>query len=62
MQQYEQPMRLQVTIAEAARLLSYSKRKVEQLLQKGELKSVGRGRLRRVAIEELKRWQQRNTE
>lgn len=62
MQQQEQQMPLQVTIAEAARLLSYSKRKVEQLLQRGDLKSVGRGRLRRVAIKELERWQKQNEE
>lgn len=51
---------LQVSIEQAARLLSYSKRTIYDLLQRGELKSVGTGRLRRIAVAELKRWQQRN--
>ncbi len=51
---------LQVSIEQAARLLCYSKRTIYDLLQRGELKSVGTGRLRRIAVAELKRWQQRN--
>jgi excisionase family DNA binding protein len=53
---------LQVSIEEAARMLRYSKSTLYMLLQRGELRSVGRGRLRRIAVEELRRWQQRNTE
>lgn len=51
---------LQVSIYEAARLLGYGKSTVYVLLARGELKSVGRGRLRRIAIEELRRWQRLN--
>jgi excisionase family DNA binding protein len=50
--------RLQVRIAEAAELLSISERHLRRLMASGEIRSVGRGRLRRVAIAELRRWQQ----
>lgn len=53
-------MPLQVTIAEAARLLSFSKRTIHTLLQRGEIKSVGQGRLRRISVKELERWQSDN--
>ena len=52
--------RLQVSIREAAQLLSYSERTIYALLQHGELRSVGRGRLRRIPLDELRAWQQRN--
>jgi excisionase family DNA binding protein len=52
--------RLQVSIREAAELLSYSERTLYSLLERGELRSVGRGRLRRIPLDEIKRWQQRN--
>lgn len=51
---------LQVSIAEAARLLGYSKSTIYNLLDRGEARSVGRGRLRRIAVEELRRWQRQN--
>lgn len=52
--------RLQVSIHEAAELLTYSERTIYTLLQRGELRSVGRGRLRRIPLDELRAWQQRN--
>jgi excisionase family DNA binding protein len=52
--------RLQVSIREAARLLSFSERTVYALLERGELRSVGQGRLRRIPVDELRRWQQRH--
>jgi excisionase family DNA binding protein len=52
--------KLQVSIREAARLLAFSERTIYSLLQRGELRSVGQGRLRRIPIAELKSWQERN--
>lgn len=52
--------RLQVSIREAAELLTYSERTIYSLLQRGELRSVGQGRLRRIPMDELRAWQQRN--
>lgn len=54
--------RLQVSVDEAAHLLGYSKRTVYEMMERGELRSVGRGRLRRIPIDELKRWQRDNME
>jgi excisionase family DNA binding protein len=54
------PEKLQVTIAEAAQLLSYSTRTIYKLLARGELRSVGVGRLRRIPLDELRRWQREN--
>ena len=51
---------LQVSIAEAARLLGFGKSTIYAMLARGELKSVGRGRLRRIAVAELRRWQREN--
>jgi excisionase family DNA binding protein len=45
--------RLQVTVEEAAQMLSYSKRTVYDLLQRRELPSTGRGRLRRIPVAAL---------
>lgn len=53
---------LQVTIDEAARLLCYGRRTIYKMLEQGELKSVGTGRRRRIAVTELQRWQQHNTQ
>ena len=33
---------------------------VDELLRRGELKSVGTGRLRRIRVEDLRAWQTRN--
>jgi excisionase family DNA binding protein len=54
------PARLQVTVAEAARLLSFGKRTLYRLVQSGELPSIGRGRLLRIAISDLLAYQERN--
>jgi excisionase family DNA binding protein len=51
---------LQVTIREAAQLLRYDERTIRRLVQRGELQAVGRGRLRRIAVSDLKEWQERN--
>jgi len=51
---------LQVTIKQAAQRLRYSERTIYTLLKAGEIRSVGRGRLRRIPLDELRRWQERN--
>jgi excisionase family DNA binding protein len=51
---------LQVTITEAARLLAYDARTIRQLITRGELVVVGQGRLRRVSVQSLHEYQQRN--
>jgi excisionase family DNA binding protein len=54
------PEPLQVTIREAASLLSYDERTVRRLVERGELHAIGRGRLRRIALADLRDWQARN--
>jgi excisionase family DNA binding protein len=54
------PEPLQVTIRQAAALLSYDERTVRRLVARGELRAVGRGRLRRIALADLWDWQERN--
>jgi excisionase family DNA binding protein len=49
----EQIAPLQYTIADTARLLSHSRRTVERLIERGELESVGTGRLRRVPYDTI---------
>ncbi len=56
----QHPERLQVKIDEAARILGYSRATVYNLITRGEIKTIGKGRLRRVAVAELMRWQKRN--
>lgn len=51
---------LQVSIKRAAELLGYSQATIYNLIQRGELRSVGTGRLRRIPLSELKRWQEHN--
>lgn len=51
---------LQVTIREAAALLSYDERTVRRLVARGELRAVGQGRLRRIALADIRDWQERN--
>jgi excisionase family DNA binding protein len=51
---------LQVRIQEAARLLGYDERTIRRLVDRGELCAIGRGRLRRIAIADLRAWQERN--
>lgn len=47
----------QVTIREAAKLLSISYRQMLRMLERGDIPSIGKGRLRRVAIADLRAWQ-----
>lgn len=51
---------LQVKIAIAAKLLDYNIRTVYRLIDRGELETVGRGRLRRITVASLRAYQQRN--
>ena len=51
---------LQVTIRKAAQLLSYDERTIRRLIIRGELQAIGRGRMRRIALADLRDWQQRN--
>ena len=51
---------LQVHIREAARLLGYDERTIRRLVDRGELRAVGRGKLRRIALADLRDWQERN--
>jgi hypothetical protein len=51
--------RLQVR-RQAAQLLSISERELRRLTQAGTLPSIGRARLRRYALEDLRAWQRRN--
>lgn len=51
---------LQVTIAEAARLLAYDTRTIRRLIIRGELAAVGEGRLRRIPLQGLRDYQQRH--
>lgn len=55
-----QPDYVQVPLAEAARILGYCKKTVERLCHRGELASIGTGRLRRVAISDIKAYQARH--
>ena len=51
---------LQVTKAEAAKLLGVSTRTIERLVRAGELPQIGSGRLARFAIEDLIAYMERN--
>lgn len=51
------PSPLQVTITQAAAMLSYSRKTIYTLLQRGEIRSVGTGQGRRIPVSELERWQ-----
>lgn len=50
----------QYTLQEAADKLRYSKKTIERLCNRGELPSIGRGKLRRISAIDLYHWQQRN--
>jgi len=59
----DEPVRLeplQVTLKEAARLLAYDLRTIQRLISRGELPSVGAGRLRRIPVQALRDYQQRH--
>lgn len=51
---------LQVTIREAAQLLRYDESTVRRLIARGELSAIGRGKLRRIAMADLRAYQARN--
>jgi len=57
---YERLEPLQVTIAEAARLLAYDSRTIRRLIARGELAAVGEGRMRRIPVQTLREYQQRH--
>lgn len=44
---------LQVRIKDAAGLMSYSESKIYKLIQSKEIRTVGKGRLRRIPTQEL---------
>lgn len=52
--------RLQVTIREAARLLSYDPRTIRRMIERGELPSVGHGPSKRIPTVALREWVERN--
>jgi excisionase family DNA binding protein len=52
--------RLQVRPHEAAELLSISERELWRKTKSGEIPSIGKRRLRRYAIDDLRAWQRRN--
>lgn len=56
----EQKEPLQVTVLEAARLLSYDTRTIRQLIAQGELAVVSKGRLCRVVMQSIYDFQQRH--
>jgi excisionase family DNA binding protein len=60
MTQSNVPEPLQVTIPEAARLLSYDTRTIRKLIALGELAVVKHGRYWRVPTESLREYQERN--
>ncbi len=54
--------RLQVRTREAAELLSISERHMRRLGERGEIPRIGRGRLTRYAVDDLREWQRKNRE
>lgn len=52
--------RLQVRPEEAARLLAFSRRTLRRLTEDGSIPAIGKGKLRRYAIADLRAWQERN--
>lgn len=51
---------LQYSINDTARLLGFSRRTILRMLDRGELASVGRGKLRRVPYDSIVAWLNRN--
>lgn len=51
---------LQVSVATAALLLDYSKRTVRRLIAKGDLETVGQGRLLRILMASILAYQRRH--
>jgi excisionase family DNA binding protein len=51
---------LQYSINDTARLMGFSRRTILRMLDRGELSSVGRGKLRRVPYDSIVAWLNRN--
>ena len=54
------PSRLQVTIREAAEMLGYCEATIYNMIKRGDIKTVGRRKMRRIPMSEILDWQQRN--
>ena len=54
------PSRLQVNIREAAGMLGYCEATIYNMIKRGDIKTVGRRKMRRIRITEILDWQQRN--
>ena len=50
----------QITIQQAAKQLGYSEKTIRRLIEREEIRAVGRGRMMRIPISEIRAWQQRN--
>ena len=51
---------LQYSITDTARLLDFSRRTVERLIERGELATVGTGKLKRVPYDSIVAYQNRH--
>lgn len=51
---------IQYSITDTARLLGFSRRTVERLIERGELATVGAGRLKRVPYDSIVTYQTRH--
>ncbi len=56
----EQVAPLQYSIVDTARLLAMSRRTVERLIMRGELATVGQGKLKRVPYDSIVAYQNRH--
>jgi excisionase family DNA binding protein len=56
----EQVAPIQYKIEDTARLLSVSRRTVERLIERGELATVGSGRLKRIPYDSIAAYQNRH--
>lgn len=54
------PEPLQVSIRDAARLLAFSERTIRELIYRGELVGIGRGKLRRIEMASIRAYLERN--
>ena len=49
-----------VRIEEAAKLMLISRTTIERMIRAGTLPTIGTGRLRRVALVDIRKWQEAN--